>query len=153
MRSAKSQPGEGAEGNAEAFVIPHAPLTALASSEQCGLGGFAWLLAFDNDKIQEDAGAVLRAEASFPRVFRLADPLGGAFAPYLFSAAGLAKREQPTTVKEATTRATSFGVGARFALPEKASPHSATLTLEYAHGTATDMDSANRLNMRFIARF
>ncbi|WP_185969730.1 ShlB/FhaC/HecB family hemolysin secretion/activation protein [Rhizobium straminoryzae] len=126
---------------------------ALASSEQFGLGGFDWLSAFDSGKLQGDAGAALRAEISFPMQLALADPFGGAFAPYLFAAAGIAKLEQPTSVEDGITRATSVGIGARFGLSQIASPHAATLTLEYAHGTATDLDTENRFNMRFIASF
>lgn len=126
---------------------------ALVSSEQFGLGGFDWLSAFDSGKLQGDAGAAARAELSFPMVLGFTQPLGGAFAPYIFGAAGLAKLEQPTSVEEGITRATSIGVGLRFALSERATPHSSTLTLEYAHGNATDLDSTNRFNMRFIASF
>ena len=126
---------------------------ALASSEQFALGGFDWLSAFNGGQIEGDAGAAMRAEAAFPLTFSLAPALGSAAAPYVFAAAGLAKLEQPTSVERSITRASAFGAGIRFGLSEKASPHSDTLSLEYAHGQASDIDSTNRFNLRFIARF
>ena len=126
---------------------------ALAASEQFVLGGFDWLSAFDGGKLEGDAGAAMRAEVSFPVTFSLAPALGSAAAPYVFAAAGLAKLEQPTSVERNVTRASAFGAGIRFGLSEKASPNLATLSLEYAHGEAKDIDSENRFNLRFIARF
>lgn len=130
---------------------------ALVSSEQFELGGFDWLSAFDSGKIQGDAGAAMRAELSFPLTLPqstgLGSTFGGAVAPYLFGAGGITKLEQPTAAEAGVTRAGSFGAGVRFGLSEKASPRSATLTLEYARGEATDIDSENRFNMRFISRF
>ncbi len=126
---------------------------AQASSEQFALGGFDWLSAFNGGQIEGDAGAAMRAEAAFPLTFSLAPALGSAAAPYVFAAAGLAKLEQPTSVERSITRASAFGAGIRFGLSEKASPHSDTLSLEYAHGQASDIDSTNRFNLRFIARF
>lgn len=126
---------------------------ALASSEQFGLGGFDWLSGFNSGTIQGDAGAALRAEVAFPVTFRLTDTLGSAAAPYVFAAAGISKLEQPTAVERGITRANSFGAGVRFGLSEKASPHSATLSLEYAHGEASGIDSNDQFNLRFIARF
>ncbi|MDO1583462.1 ShlB/FhaC/HecB family hemolysin secretion/activation protein [Rhizobium oryzicola] len=130
---------------------------ALASSEQFGLGGADWLSAFDSGKMQGDAGAAFRAELSFPvtlpQSLGLGNAFGSAVAPYLFGAAGIAKLEQPTAAEEEITRASAFGAGIRVGLSEKASPHSATLTLEYAHGESSSLDSQNRFNMRFIARF
>lgn len=126
---------------------------ALVSAEQFGLGGFDWLSAFDSGKLQGDAGAAARAELSFPLTGGFADPFGGAVAPYLFGAAGITKLEHPTAAEAEVIRASSLGAGMRFGLSEKATPHMATLTLEYAHGEATDSDSGNRFNMRFIARF
>lgn len=133
----------------------------LVSSEQFGLGGFDWLSAFDGGKIQGDIGAAARVELSFPLTLPQGlglgaasrDAFGGAVAPYVFGAAGIAKLERPTVAEVGITRANSFGAGIRFGLSEKASPHSATLSLEYARGEATNMDSQNRFNLRFIARF
>ncbi|WP_288431026.1 ShlB/FhaC/HecB family hemolysin secretion/activation protein [uncultured Agrobacterium sp.] len=126
---------------------------ALASSEQFGLGGFDWLSGFDSGKIQGDAGAALRAELAFPLTFSLSNTLGSAAAPYIFGAAGITRLEQPTALEADVTRASSFGAGIRFGLSEKATPHSGTLSLEYAHGNASDIESDNRFNLRFIARF
>lgn len=126
---------------------------ALPSSEQFSLTGFDWLSAFDGGKLQGDAGVATRMEMSFPFVLGLTPPYGGAVAPYIFGAAGLAKLERPTAVEDGITRATSFGAGLRFGLSEKATPRSSTLTLEYAHGTATDLDAENRFNLRFVATF
>lgn len=130
---------------------------ALASSEQFALGGFDWLSGFTSGQIEGDAGAALRAELAFPialpAAFSLPHGLGSAAAPYLFGAAGLSRLEQPTAVESSFTRAGSFGAGIRFGLSEKASPHSATLSLEYAHGAASGLDTADRFNLRFISRF
>lgn len=134
---------------------------ALVSSEQFGLGGYGWLSAFDSGEMQGDTGATARAELSFPMTLSsglglgggAGDTFGGAFAPYLFGAAGIAKLERPTAAEDEISRAGSLGVGIRFGLSEKASPHSATLTLEYAHGKATGIDREDRFNMRFTSGF
>ncbi|WP_205910479.1 ShlB/FhaC/HecB family hemolysin secretion/activation protein [Rhizobium sp. FY34] len=126
---------------------------ALASSEQFALGGFGWLSAFNSGQLEGDAGAAIRAEAAFPVTVTLAPALGSAVDPYVFAAAGLAKLEQPTSLERSITRATAFGAGIRFGLSERASPLSAMLSLEYAHGQASDIDSANRFNLRFTSRF
>lgn len=126
---------------------------ALVSSEQFGLGGFDWLSAFDSGKIQGDAGAAIRAELSLPVTLALADPFGGATAPYVFGAAGITRLQQPTALEQGVTRASAFGAGVRLGLSQKASLHSASLTLEYAHGEASSIDNANTFNMRFISRF
>lgn len=130
---------------------------ALVSSEQFGLGGFDWLSAFDGGKIQGDAGAAFRAELSFPQtlpdVLGLGDAFGGAVAPYAFGAAGMVRLEQPTAVERSSTRALAVGGGIRLGLSQKASPNSASLMLEYAHGAASDQTRSNRFNMRFLARF
>lgn len=125
----------------------------LASSEQFALGGFEWLSAFDSGQFEGDAGVAIRAEAAFPVSFGFAPALGSAAAPYVFAAAGLAKLEQPTSVERSITRASTLGAGIRLGLSEQASPHSATLSFEYAYGQATDMDETNRFNLRFNARF
>lgn len=126
---------------------------SLASSEQFGIAGFDWLSAFDGGKLQGDGGVATRAEVSFPIVLGMTPPFGGAVAPYIFGAAGLTKLEKPSAVEDAITRATSFGAGLRVGLSEQATPHSATLTLEYAHGTATGLEAENRFNLRFNATF
>lgn len=126
---------------------------SLASSEQFGIAGFDWLSAFDGGKLQGDGGVATRAEVSFPIVLGMTPPFGGAVAPYIFGAAGLTKLEKPSAVEDAITRATSFGAGLRVGLSEQATPHSTTLTLEYAHGTATGLEAENRFNLRFNATF
>ncbi|MCI9867678.1 ShlB/FhaC/HecB family hemolysin secretion/activation protein [Rhizobium skierniewicense] len=126
---------------------------ALSSSEQFGIAGFDWLSAFDGGKLQGDGGVATRAEVSFPIVLGMTAPFGGAVAPYIFGAAGLTKLERPSAVEDAITRATSFGAGLRVGLSEQATPHSTTLTLEYAHGTATGLEAENRFNLRFNATF
>lgn len=126
---------------------------ALSSSEQFGLGGFDWLSGFTSGQIEGDAGAAMRAEVVFPIAFNVSNSIGSAAAPYLFGAAGVSRLEQPTAVESSVTRAGSFGAGVRFGLSEKASPHSATLSLEYAHGVASGLDSEDRVNMRVVSRF
>lgn len=126
---------------------------ALASSEQFGLGGFDWLSGFDSGKIQGDTGGALRGELAFPLTLNLSNRWGSAAAPYVFAAAGLVRLEVPTALEADVLRASSFGAGVRFGLSEKATPHSGTLSLEYAHGEASDIDDDNRFNLRFIARF
>lgn len=126
---------------------------ALASSEQIGLGGFDWLSGYDSGDLQGDAGAVTRAEVSFPVTLTFAKPFGGAVAPYVFGAAGVSRIEQPTAAENGVTRASSFGAGLRFGVSEKATQHSATLTLEYAHGEASSLESQDRFGIRFISQF
>lgn len=130
---------------------------ALVSSEQFGLGGSDWLSAFNGGQIQGDAGAAARAEISFPvtlpQTLGLGEAFGGAAAPYVFGAIGIASLEQPTAVEAGITRASSFGAGIRLGLSEKASPRSASLTFEYAHGNTTDMDSEDRFSMRLTGSF
>ncbi|MGE6741128.1 ShlB/FhaC/HecB family hemolysin secretion/activation protein [Allorhizobium pseudoryzae] len=126
---------------------------ALTSSEQMGLGGFDWVSAYESGQIQGDAGAALRTEITFPITLPFASALGGAVAPYLFGAAGLAKLETPTAVEDGVTRAGAFGAGLRFALSQKASPAATTVTLEYAHGASSDSGATDRFNFRLIARF
>jgi hemolysin activation/secretion protein len=128
----------------------------LASSEQMGLGGFDWVSAFDSGDLQGDAGAVLRTELGMPFTMPALDAypaFGSALMPYVFAAGGLAKLENPTALEESVTRAAAFGAGLRFGLSEKASPHSASLSLEYAHGAASGQDQKDRFNLRFLARF
>ena len=98
-----------------------------------------------------------RAEISFPltlpQTLGLGAAFGGAAAPYVFGAIGIASLEEPTAVEAGITRASSFGAGIRLGLSEKASPRSASLTFEYAHGSATDMDSEDRFSMRLAGSF
>lgn len=129
---------------------------AMASSEQFTLGGFDWLSAFGSGEIEADTGAALRAELALPTIFSpLAKypAIGAAVAPYIFGAAGFAKLEEPTAVEASATRAASFGTGIRFGLSQKASPNATTLSLEYAHGTASAIGSNDRFNLTFIATF
>ncbi len=84
-------------------------------------------------------------------------PLPGGFdaaaAPYVFGAAGISKLEAATALETKLTRAHAFGVGIRAGLSEAASPRSATVSLEYAHGSATGIKDANRFNLRVMTRF
>ena len=128
----------------------------LASSEQFSLGGFDWLSAYDSGALEGDGGAAVRAEVAFPIVLPSLGQhatLGSAVAPYVFGAAGIAKLQQATAVERSVTRAAAFGAGLRFGLSQKGDQNSTTLALEYAHGAADGLDSADRINLRFFASF
>jgi hemolysin activation/secretion protein len=128
----------------------------LAASEQMSLTGMDWISGYNGGEIQADAGAVVRTELSFPQAlpaFAAYPGLASMMSPYLFAAGGIARLEQPTAVEQDMTRAASFGAGIRFALSHKANPYSGTLSLEYAHGTASDMDTADRFNLRLLTQF
>nr|WP_245367055.1 ShlB/FhaC/HecB family hemolysin secretion/activation protein [Neorhizobium galegae] len=128
----------------------------LVASEQMSITGMDWVSGFDSGAIQADTGAVLRTELSFPVVLPALDiypGLGSIASPYLFAAGGLARLENPSAVENAVTRAGAFGAGLRLALSDKASPRNSSLSLEYAHGTASDRDAEDRFNLRFQIGF
>jgi hemolysin activation/secretion protein len=125
----------------------------LAASEQIGLSGTDWISGYGAGKIEGDAGAAIRAELSVPVSLQLPGGFTAAASPYVFGAAGLAKLEAPTALEEDETRASAFGVGIRAGLSEAISPRSATIALEYAHGSATGMEDADRFNLRVMTRF
>ena len=126
---------------------------ALVASEQTGLGGSEWISAFGAGKLEGDAGAAVRAELSVPVALPLPGGFNAAAAPYVFGAAGLAKLEAATALETRLTRAHAFGAGIRAGLSEASSPRSATVSLEYAHGSATGMKDASRFNLRVMTRF
>lgn len=130
--------------------------TPLAASEQMGVGGFDWVSAYESGAIQGDRAAVLRTELGMPFILPALDAypaLGSAVMPYVFAAGGITKVEKPTALEEGVTRAGAFGLGLRIGLSEKASPRSTSLSLEYAHGAASDQGPEDRFNLRFLARF
>ncbi|MBT9371276.1 ShlB/FhaC/HecB family hemolysin secretion/activation protein [Rhizobium sp. CSW-27] len=128
----------------------------LAASEQMSITGMDWVSGFNSGEIQADAGAVMRTELAFPvalPALELYPGLGSVVSPYLFAAGGIARLEKASAVEDEITRAGAFGAGMRLALSEKASPRSSTLSLEYAHGTASGRKTEDRFNLRFQVGF
>lgn len=128
----------------------------VAASEQFGLAGTDWVSAFDEGGINGDSGAVMRTELAFPHVFGAVDAfpnIGSAASPYIFGAAGFTSLARPTILEQGSTRAAAFGLGVRFGLSEKASPNSALLSLEYAHGVASGQSNQDRFNISLAAQF
>lgn len=130
---------------------------AVVSSEQLSLGGAARLSAFGSGDIQADQGAFMRAEFSYSGAASRFTSGGfqGAASPYVFAAAGIARLEQPTAVEQAVTGAAALGIGARLTLSQPESNYASTLSLEYAHGFATNaaLNHRNRFTFGFRNSF
>lgn len=128
----------------------------LPSSEQIGIGGADYLSGFANGAIEGDFGAAARGELSYLLDLGQAPGMPGIAslaAPYVFAAAGVSGLEQPTVLENGTITATSFGAGIRFGVSQRASPNSATLSLEYARGSATGTHDQDRFNFSLTTQF
>ncbi|WP_208975464.1 ShlB/FhaC/HecB family hemolysin secretion/activation protein [Pannonibacter phragmitetus] len=129
---------------------------ALVSSEQFGLGGADWVSAYRGGQFQGDSGAAFRSEVSLPVAlpsFAMLPDLGSAVMPYLFAAGGFVKLEKPSAVEKEYLSAGAFGAGLRVALSQKATPHSGSLSLEYARGGARQQKPEDRINFRLALKY
>jgi hemolysin activation/secretion protein len=129
---------------------------ALVSSEQFGLGGADWVSAYRGGQLQGDSGAALRTEVSLPvtlPAFAMLPDLGSAVMPYLFAAGGFVTLENATAVEEEYLSAGAFGAGLRVALSQKATPHTGSLSLEYARGGARQQKPEDRVNFRLALKY
>lgn len=129
---------------------------ALPASEQISFGGVGSLSAYDLGTVTGDSGAFGRLELAVPIVLpSLPDMvwLGSTISPYGFAAAGIVELSDPTALEDASEQATSFGLGLRLGLSQRATPRNGFVEVEYAHGTDTVVGDDDRFNLRLQANF
>ena len=101
-------------------------------SEQYALDGADALSAFVQGTLSVDAGETLRAEWSRP-VAASVDFGAASVTPYLFAAQGVGRVYAPTLVEQSLVRATSIGLGFRFAI-DRPDGSGATVGAEASRG-------------------
>ncbi|WP_293855562.1 ShlB/FhaC/HecB family hemolysin secretion/activation protein [uncultured Alsobacter sp.] len=85
---------------------------ALPQAEQIGFASFQELSTFNAGALGGDSGWVVRGEVSSPWDVRF-EELQWRVAPYVFAATAGLSLSKPTAVEQATTRASSIGLGLR----------------------------------------
>ncbi len=124
----------------------------LLNSEQFGLARTDGISPAPQGTLQGDAGYLLRGEVRAPFVWPLDDG-SAAFAPYAFGATGGIRLEQPTLFERATTKAHSYGLGARLSFGGDSGSPAISAGLEYGHADVQGLSDDDRLTFYIYTQF
>jgi hemolysin activation/secretion protein len=125
---------------------------ALPQAEQIGFASFQELSTFNAGALGGDGGWVVRGELSSPWDVRFAD-MQWRLSPYVFAGTAELYLNKPTVVEQATTRASSLGLGLRVLTAMDAFSQ-ASLTIEYGRAYRDDGGpDANRFTLVGSVRF
>lgn len=124
----------------------------LPQAEQIGFVSFQELSTFNAGALGGDSGWVVRGELTSPWDMRFAE-MQWRLTPYVFGATAELHLSKPTIVEQATTRASSLGVGLQV-LTAMDAFWQASLTIEYSRGYRDDRGpDSNRFTLVGSVRF
>ncbi len=110
---------------------------ALVSSEQLSLVGPQDLSAFNSGSLRGDSGFLVRTELSTDASIKVgAIPV--LLSPYVFAGFGVAVLENPTSVEQGRTEASSFGIGIDIFAQTQSNFRSSSVRIEVGRGKRND---------------